>query len=209
MPVVPGSFRAPSENSHAAFSSIVSQAALDLGASGISALPSSPQQGPVGIDEMTCAAASCSLRLGAKMGVLLRKLRGLIGVGLTWGILWAAITALIGLVIGVVDPDSIDPGETPLIAGGIVGLQGFVAGVAFGILLSLAETRKTILDLSLIRVAIWGLLASAALPFLTDMPIGMMWFVGSLGAASASASVAIARRAELHEPERLADGSPG
>ncbi|MFN2398529.1 MAG: hypothetical protein ABR543_07780 [Gemmatimonadaceae bacterium] len=28
------------------------------------------------------------------------------------------------------------------------------------------EVRKTILDLSLIRVAIWGMLASAALPFL-------------------------------------------
>jgi hypothetical protein len=136
------------------------------------------------------------------MGELLRKLRGLMGVGLTWGILWAMVVAAIGVVIGVVDPDSIDPGESPLIAGAIVGFQGFVAGVGFGILLSFAETRKTILDLSLIRVAIWGLLASVALPFLTGMPIGMLWFVCLLGAASASASVAIARRSELLEPER-------
>ena len=133
------------------------------------------------------------------MGTLLRKLDGLIGVGLTWGILWAAIMVVIGMIIGVVDPDSIDPGEGLLRGGAIVGFQGFVAGVGFGILLSFAEIRKTILDLSLIRVAVWGMLASAALPFLTGMPIGMMWFVCTLGAASAAASVAIARRAELRD----------
>ncbi len=136
------------------------------------------------------------------MGALLRKLRGLMGVGLTWGILWATVMAAIGVIIWVVDPDSIDPGDGPLIASAIVGFQGFVAGVGFGLLLSFAETRKKILDLSLIRVAIWGLLASAVLPFLTGMPIGMLWFVCLLGAASASASVAIARRAERREPER-------
>lgn len=136
------------------------------------------------------------------MGTLLRKLRGLLGLGLTWGILWAILTAAIGVVIWVVDPDSIDSGEGPLIASAIVGWQGFVAGVGFGILLSFAETRKAILDLSLIRAAIWGLLASAALPFLTGMPIGMLWFVCLLGATSASASVAIARRAVLRGPER-------
>jgi hypothetical protein len=136
------------------------------------------------------------------MDALLRKLRGLMGVGLTWGILWAMVMAAIGVIFWVVDPDSIDPGEGPLIASAIVGFQGFVAGVGFGLLLSFAETRKRMLDLSLIRVAIWGMLASAALPFLTGMPIGMLWFVCLLGAASASASVAIARRAELREPER-------
>jgi hypothetical protein len=135
------------------------------------------------------------------MNRLLRKLRGVIGIGLTWGAVWAVISAAIGLVIGVIDPDSIDPGESPLLMGAIVGFQGFVAGVGFGILLSLAETRKTILDLSPGRAAIWGMLASAALPLLTGMPTGMIWFVCPLGAACASASVAIARRAELHDSE--------
>jgi hypothetical protein len=96
----------------------------------------------------------------------------------------------------VVDPDSIDPGEGPLLAVRIVGFQGLVAGAAFGLLLSLTETRKRILNLSLIRVAAWGLLASAVLPFVTGMPIGMMWFVCLLGTGSATASVAIAQRAE-------------
>ena len=39
------------------------------------------------------------------MGKLLRRLRGLAGVGITWGAMWAGIGAGIGLIIGIVDPD--------------------------------------------------------------------------------------------------------
>lgn len=130
------------------------------------------------------------------MNTLFRKLRGLLGVGLTWGTLWAAVTVAIAGVIGMLDPDSIDPGEGPLLAGAIIGLQGVVAGVGFGLLLSFAEARKAILEFSRVRVAVWGLLASAALPLLTGMPVGMLWFVCLLGGTSATASVAIARHAE-------------
>lgn len=125
------------------------------------------------------------------------------GVGLTFGLMWAAFIAVIGVVIGVVDPDSIDPGEGPLVAGAIIGFNGFVAGVAFGILLSLSATRKNILDLSLIRVAALGALAGAALPLLTGAPVGMIWLLCPLGAASAASSVAIARKAELRRSGSL------
>jgi hypothetical protein len=40
------------------------------------------------------------------MGTLFRRLRGLIGVGVTWGALWAGIGAGIGVVIGIVNPDA-------------------------------------------------------------------------------------------------------
>ena len=88
-----------------------------------------------------------------------RKLRGLAGVGLTWGTLWGAIGAGIALVIG--DP-ILDwaPG---------MGLYGFVSGVGFGSLLSLGEGRKTLRDLSLRKVAMWGVLGSAAVPLLFGM----------------------------------------
>jgi hypothetical protein len=45
------------------------------------------------------------------MTPLLRKVRGLVGVGLLWGVAWAAVLGTIGLIIGVADPASIDPGE--------------------------------------------------------------------------------------------------
>jgi len=40
------------------------------------------------------------------MGTLFRRLRGLIGVGVTWGALWAGIGTGIGVVIGIVNPDA-------------------------------------------------------------------------------------------------------
>ena len=136
------------------------------------------------------------------MKTLLRKLRGAVGIGLTWGILWAVIGYTISVVIGLIDPDSIDPGESPIRLGAIIGLVGFVSGVGFGAVLSAIERKKTILDLSLVRVAIWGIIGSAALPLLTNMHNSLILFTGPLGAAFAAASVAIARKGELHNPEQ-------
>lgn len=139
------------------------------------------------------------------MKAVLRKLRGVMGIGLAWGILWAAIAAAVGLVIGVTDPDSIDPGDAGIpLAMGIVGL---VSGVCFGILLSFAESGKAILDLWLRRAALWGILGSAAFPLLTGRE-DQVFILCPIGAVIAMASVAIARKATLHDseqPKRLLD----
>jgi len=76
---------------------------------------------------------------------LLRKLRGVMGIGMTWGTLRAAIFAAISIVVWVIDPEDID---------------------AFGILLSFADSTKPICDITLSRTAMWGILASAMFPFL-------------------------------------------
>ncbi len=128
------------------------------------------------------------------MSKILRNLRGLLGIGLTWGIVWAAVMIAVGMIIEVVDPDSIDPGEEPIVLGAMVGLVGFISGLVFGGLLSIAERQKTISDLSLSRVAMWGILVSAAFPLLAGKDIRMMLFLGPLGAVSALTSVALARR---------------
>ncbi|HEX5727499.1 MAG TPA: hypothetical protein VFX98_18650 [Longimicrobiaceae bacterium] len=133
------------------------------------------------------------------MRALMQKLRGLIGVGLTWGAGWAAITAVIGIAISIIDPDSIDAGESVPFAMLVVGWVGFVSGVGFGLLLSLAERRKTILALSPLRAAVWGMLGAAALPLLTGMDNSLLLEVCPLGAFFAAATVAVARRAELRE----------
>jgi len=125
---------------------------------------------------------------------MLQNLRGVLGIGVTWGILWAAVATSVGMIIGVMDPDSIDAGEEPIVLGLMSGVVGFISGVVFAILLSVAERRKTILDLSLSRVAMWGILVGAALPLLTGKDIRMMLFTGPLGAVSATASVAIERK---------------
>jgi len=130
------------------------------------------------------------------MRTLLRRARGIVGVGLTWGVSWALIGTAVGITIGIVDPDSIDPGESPLMVGALVGIVGFISGAAFSTLLAIAERRKTLRDLSLTRVALWGMLGSAALPLLTTMNNRVMLVTCPLGIAFATVSLLIARRGD-------------
>lgn len=147
------------------------------------------------------------------MGNLIRRIRGLAGVGITWGALWGVIGAGIGLVVGIVSPGAWDWTNPILDWAFGMGLYGVVSGVGFATLLSLGEGRKNILDLSLRRVAIWGVLGSAAVPLLfsamgsfasgTTMTeiLGAIAVTGLLGGTFAPGSVAIARRAALSAGE--------
>jgi len=144
---------------------------------------------------------------------LLQKLRGLMGVGITWGTLWAGIGAGIGVVIGIVHPE-LWQWRNPVFEWALgMGLYGLVSGVGFGTLLTIREGRKTLFDLSLRRTAMWGLLGAAVVPplfgalgmfevgtTLADV-LGAIAVTGFLGGTFAPASVAIARRAELGASE--------
>lgn len=126
---------------------------------------------------------------------LVRALRGAAVIGIAWGFAWILVGAVIGLVIGVVSPEDIEPGEGPERALPILGLVGFLSGLGFAGLLALAERHSRVEELSLARVAVWGLLGSAAIPLLMGTDASMGWVTGPMGALFAAASVAIARRA--------------
>jgi hypothetical protein len=104
------------------------------------------------------------------------------------------IGLLLLAVFGVFRPQEIDPGEGPGKVLPILGLVGFLSGLGFAFLLSLAERRTGLHELSLMRVAFWGLLGSAAIPLLLGRDAGNGWVTGPMGAIFATASVAIARR---------------
>ena len=131
------------------------------------------------------------------MTQFVRRLRGALGIGLAWGVLWAALGAALAIIIGVVDPDQIGPGEGPARVALILGLVGFLSGLGFAGLLALAERRSTLHDLSLGRVALWGLLGGVAIPLLMGTDGSMGWLTGPMGAILATASVAAARRKAL------------
>jgi len=135
------------------------------------------------------------------MDNLLRKLRGMLGVGLTWGVGWGIIMFILGSIIGVVDPDSLDAGEEPWRLAGIVGTVGFISGSVFALIFSSAERRKSIRELSVLRSAFWGALGGAVLPLLTTMNDSVLLNTMPLGAIFAASTVAIARRAALREAE--------
>jgi hypothetical protein len=131
------------------------------------------------------------------MGDLLRKIRGVLGIGLTWGGTWAVIFAVTAAIIGIVDPDSIDPGEGALNVMRIGAIFGFISGTGFGLLLALGERHKKILQLSMGRAALWGALSATLVPLLTPVSDAMVIFVCPIAAAIACGSVAIAKKAEL------------
>ena len=147
------------------------------------------------------------------MNRLARRLRGLLGVGLTWGALWSVIGAGVWLVIQIVSPE-VWAGTYSISEWTLgIGLYGLVSGVGFGSLLSLGEARKTVLGISLRRAAIWGVLGAVAVPLLfgalgmfeagttTADVLEAILLTGFLGGTFAPASIALARRAELRAVE--------
>lgn len=151
------------------------------------------------------------------MNKFLTKLRGLLGVGITWGTLWAGIGAAIGVVVGTVRPE-VWQWTNPIIEWALgMGLYGLVSGIGFGTLLTIREGRKTLADLSLRRVALWGLIGGAVVPLLFGAAgmfpagttlldvLGAIGVTGFLGGTFAPTSVAIAKRAELASGGRNKD----
>jgi hypothetical protein len=125
------------------------------------------------------------------MNRILEDLRRLLSIGLVWGILWAVLAITVGTAIGVIVPGQIDPGEEPIVLAPMIGLVGLICGIVFGSLLAIVERRKTIPELPLIRVAMWGILVSVALPLVAGKGIPEMLVTGPVGAVSAMVSVAM------------------
>jgi hypothetical protein len=146
-----------------------------------------------------------------------RKLRGIIGTGITWAVGWGAIFGGIWIARG---------NPLGMVVEAVLGgaFLGACAGGSFAVILSLAERRRTLRELSIPRVAIWGgiggmalLLALSPLAAVRMLHAGiplvaMMSFVapmvisGVLGAGFAAGSVALAKREERNE---IGSGDPG
>lgn len=70
------------------------------------------------------------------MSSFLKKCRGVLGIAVAWGAAWGALLAALSIVTGIVDPDSIDPGEGPLAMFRMGAIIGFLTGTGFAVLLS-------------------------------------------------------------------------
>src|SRR5262245_59556286 len=140
----------------------------------------------------------------------LRRIRGAIGMGLTWAAAWfgvGAITVLGLLLITGARPDV----PVPL----VFGVFGFGSGVIFSGVLGVLEGRRRFAEMSLPRFAAWGAAAGflLALVFVLAVAAGgdpaFLWNlvgVGPMfavaGAGSAAGSLAMARRAD--DPDLIA-----
>ena len=128
-----------------------------------------------------------------------RRIRGAVGMGLTWGAAWFGAGLLLLLVVGF------GAADVPFPLG--FGLLGFLAGVTFSLVLASAERRRRLEQLSLARFAGWGALGGLAFSGAFALVAGLgaeLLAVGAVfalaGAGSAAGTLALARRAGGSEP---------
>ena len=149
----------------------------------------------------------------------LRRLRGIIGTGLTWAVAWAIGGILIGVASNILTFLPWDAFfkvfDAPLPA---LAVPGFVGGVLFSIVLGIAAHHRRFNELSLSRFALLGALGGLLLSLVPAamVTVGLATIgEGALGlwqltaiiavplmlmsAASASGSLVLARMAEGRE----------
>jgi hypothetical protein len=86
------------------------------------------------------------------MKTWLRRIRGAIGMGLTWGAAWFAAGMI--MMLGFLLTTGSTGADVPYPLG--FGALGFVAGVTFSGVLGLVEGRRRFDEMSLPRFAGWG-----------------------------------------------------
>ena len=141
------------------------------------------------------------------MNKLLRRIRGALGMGLTWAMAWFGAGMVLLLIVG---PDAAD---VPFPLG--FGFLGFLAGVTFSGVLGIIEGRRRFEQMSLPRFAAWGggagLLLSAIFVPVAGLGAGVLLILAPVfalsSAACAAGSLALARRVE--EPGLLNAGGDG
>src|SRR5215475_270927 len=139
------------------------------------------------------------------MRSLLRRIRGAIGMGVTWAAAWFAVGFVPRWVLGI---ESDLP--FPILFGGL----GFIAGVTFSGLLVLTEGRRRFDQMSLPRFAAWGAVGGLLLSALFLRGTSAGWgevlaistTLATASAVCASGSLALARRGVSRElPDRGGD----
>ena len=133
---------------------------------------------------------------------LIRKLRGALGLGLKWAGMWMVAGVSIFGIIALFHPEDIGPGEGIGRVTWIFGVLGFLSGLGFAGFLALGERRRTLRELSLGRVALWGAVSAALIPTLMGANSNMAIVTAPLGALFATVSVAVARRGLWREADR-------
>jgi hypothetical protein len=138
------------------------------------------------------------LKAGAEQMKWLRRIRGAIGVGLTWAVALGAVGSVPRWVFGV-ETDA----PIPL----VFGVFGFIAGITFSALLVLTKGRRTFDQMSIRRFAGLGAIGGLLLSALWASAVSLSWgevlaiapTFALACAVCAAGSLAVARRAVRRE----------
>ena len=138
------------------------------------------------------------------MKTWLRRIRGAIGIGVTWAAGWAHIGAVTGWLTAMVL--GFPAGVVTVNYAVMFGLLGFVGGTIFSTIVRLAEGRHRFDQLSLPRFVAWGAVGGLLLGGLavtaellgsgfTTLGALIAGATTLLGAGSAAGTLALARAA--------------
>ncbi len=132
----------------------------------------------------------------------LKRIRGALGMGLTWAAVGGGVGAIIGVVTMVLGISSAIAVQNAA----AFAIMGFIGGAAFSVVLGIAEGRRRFDEVSLPRFAAWGALGGLAVSMLlftggplTLTAVSVTGVAVLLGAGSAAGSLALARRADDRE----------
>ena len=144
--------------------------------------------------------------------MLLRRARGVFVTGVLWAILWGVLGCAVVLTLDISQsgPSELSRARLILVALTFFGVWGAVSGSVFAIALTVAERQRSIEDLSMGRVALWGAVGGATIPAVGTAAsvlggaasrlqpdlIVLFAITSLLGSLCSAATLALARRGE-------------
>jgi hypothetical protein len=139
----------------------------------------------------------------------LRRLRGALGLALTWAVLWGIAAGFTGGIVSSVIlllRGTIPPVPLLMAAFALAGaISGFVSGAGFALLLTTSARRRTLDDLNPLHFGALGAIPAAVFGWLLFHQAGLAFIATSFGFVAATGSLILARRAndrELQSPAR-------
>ena len=156
--------------------------------------------------------------LRGTMRTWLRRLRGVLGAGTIWGSMGVVFGSIFGALGSLFLGGGFYLGDV-LEMGGAFGLFGLLWGGSFAGILMAADGRKSLEDLSPVRLAVWGGVAGVLFPLVIalaiDAPFHLIWgsllpvvgVFGSVGVAMGAGTILIARAGSKELSAGAAPGS--
>ncbi len=145
----------------------------------------------------------------------LKRIRGVLGMGLTWAAGWFGVGVIFLSALLVFGTPPVGTGLAEVVANSVLlAVAGFIGGAAFSGVLGIAERRRRFDQMSLPRFASWGALGGFLMSMLvlstgqgsfSLVTVVLVSGLTLLGAGSAAGSLALARMAD--DRELLEDGA--
>jgi len=136
-----------------------------------------------------------------------RRLRGAVGLAVSWAFGWAAVLSVATVVVDMIGGYAWTPTLGNLAANAVLfGAMGFLGGGVFSVVLGIAGRRRRFEEMSLPTFTGWGIVAGVGLGVLMALTsvggfsvptlVSCVGFGAILGGGSAGGSLALARRAD-------------